>query len=432
MKSASILATILLSTVAAAFAQAPSSTLTREQAEQLAIKNNPRISISKLLALAQHEVVREVRSTELPNLQASISAVEPNDSAARISGVGITAPRLIEHIGGGVELSQLITDFGRTPNLVAASRLSEKAEIANAQATTADIVLATDQIFYSAQEAQATLRVAQQTQAQRETVTKQVTALTNSKLKSTLDQSFAEVNSSQAQLLVLDAQDNFDAALAQLNAILGLETTTPYILIDEANPLPPPPPDSDVLVKLALQQRPDLVALDDARLAADKFRIAQRDQALPAVAAIGTVGGTAVGDRQFFPESWYGAIGLSVQVPIFNGFRYSADTQEAALRERAAQERVRDLRTRIVRDVHTSWLSANSSFQRVAVAAQLLRQADLALQLAQTRYNLGLSSIVELSQAQLQQTEAAIGDANARYQYRFALSALQFQTGTQP
>jgi outer membrane protein len=432
VKSASICAIVLLTTLSPAFGQAPSTALTREQAEQMAIKNNPTISISKLLALAQHQVVREVRSAELPNLQGSLAAVEPNDSASRISAVGITAPRLIEHIGGGVELSQLITDFGRTPNLVASSQLSEKAQIANAKATTADIVLATDQAFYLALQAQATLRVTQQTESERQAVANQVTALTKSKLKSTLDQSFAEVNLSQAQLLVLDARNNLDAALAQLNSILGLETTTPFTLVEEANALPAPPPDSDVLVKLALQQRPDLVALDDASQAAEKFRIAQRDQMLPTLNAIGTVGGTPVGDKQNFPENWYGAIGLSVQVPIFNGFRYSADTQEAALRERAAQERVRDLRTRIVRDVYTSWLSANSSFKRVAVTEQLLKQANLALQLAQTRYNLGLSSIVELSQAQLQQTEAAISDANARFQYRFALSALQFQTGAQP
>src|SRR5258705_54497 len=91
------------------------------------------------------------------------------------------------------ELSQLITDFGRTPNLVASSQLSEKAQIPNAKATTADIVLATDQAFYFALQAQATLRVTQQTESERQAVANQVAALTNSKLKSTLDQSFAEV-----------------------------------------------------------------------------------------------------------------------------------------------------------------------------------------------------------------------------------------------
>lgn len=411
---------------------APLLTLNREQAEQLAIKNNPNISVSKLLALAQHQVVREVRSRELPDLQGTLAAVQPNDSANRISGIGLTAPRIIQHFGAGVELSQLITDFGRTSNFVASSKYSELAQTANAQATVDDIVLATDQAFYTALEAQATLRVAHQTESARLTVSNQITALTNSKLKSTLDQSFAEVALSQSRLLVLDAQNNLDASFAQLNQILGLGKTESFTLLDDATPLPPPPQDSAGLIQAALQQRPDLAALQADQQAADKFRLAQRDQMLPTVSALAAVGGTPVGEPHDFAQRWYGAAGLSVEIPIFNGFRYNADTQEAALRTRAAGERVRDLRDRITRDVITSALSARTAFQRVTVTAELLKQSNLALNLAQTRYQLGISSIVELSQAQLQQTEAAIADANAHYQYRFAISALAFQTGSHP
>ena len=90
---------------------------------------------------------------------------------------------------------------------------------------------------------------------------------------------------------------------------------------------------------------------------------------------------------------------------------------------------MRDLRDRIARDVQVTWLQAQTAYQRVSVSEQLLNQANLALDLSQTRYKLGLSSIVELSQAQLQQTEAAIGSATARYSYLASLSALRFQTG---
>ena len=86
----------------------------------------------------------------------------------------------------------------------------------------------------------------------------------------------------------------------------------------------------------------------------------------------------------------------------------------------------------IVRDVETAWLDANNAFTRLGVTAQLLNQANESLGLAQTRYKLGLSSIVELSQAQLQQTEAEITNTNAQYQYRLTLAALNFQTGVQP
>jgi len=82
--------------------------------------------------------------------------------------------------------------------------------------------------------------------------------------------------------------------------------------------------------------------------------------------------------------------------------------------------------------VRKAWLSATTSFQRVGVAAELAKEADLSLSLAQSRYQLGLGSIVELSQAQLQQADAAIGYVNAQYQYRLSLSTLNFEIGAQP
>jgi outer membrane protein len=119
---------------------------------------------------------------------------------------------------------------------------------------------------------------------------------------------------------------------------------------------------------------------------------------------------------------------VNVDIPVFNGFLYTARAREAALREQATQERLIDLRNRIARDVRTSWLNANTAYQRVDVTTQLLNQANLALDLAQTRYKLGLGSIVELSQAQLQQTQAQISGAQASYDYRLTLAVLRYET----
>lgn len=92
-------------------------------------------------------------------------------------------------------------------------------------------------------------------------------------------------------------------------------------------------------------------------------------------------------------------------------------------------EQVRQLRDVMARDVPTTYLAVQSTYQKIAVAAQLLQPANLALDLAQTRYKLGLGSIVELSQAQLPPTEASIGNTNPRYDYQSALASLRFQTG---
>lgn len=412
--------------------------LTRLQAEQLAIKNNPRISVGRLLALAQHQVYRETRAAAWPNFSGAVTAVDSKEGS-RIGAGSLTASRLLEHAGAGVTLSQLITDFGHTTNLMSSSKLLEKAQNANALATTEDIVLATDEAFYNALQAQALLKVANQTVTTRQSVEHQINELTQSKLKSTLDLSFAQVNLSQAKLLQLDAQNNVASSIAALSAVLGFDKEVRYELVEEEAQLPSPPPDVDVLISTALQQRPDLQALNFDQQAAEKFRRAQRDLLFPSISALGIAGATPVRPDCFggcfpnyFISSWYGAVGVNMNIPIFNGFLFSSQASEARYRANAATESTRDLRDRVVRDVRTAWLATNTAFQRVSVAQELLKEANLALDLAQGRYQLGLSSIVELSQAQLQQTDAAIGYVNAQYQYRLALSTLNYEIGVQP
>ena len=411
--------------------QTAATPLTREQAEQTALGNNPRITVSHLVALAQHQVVREARSGELPTLTGSLTAEAANDGS-RVASGAISDSRLFQHAGGGVAFSQLITDFGHTTNLVASSKLLERAQNANEIASKEDIVLATDQAFYNALQAQALLRVAQQTVSTRQATQGQVNQLTQNKLRSTLDLSFANVTVSQAQLLLLDASNNASATMAALDEVLGLDHQVQYTLVDSTTAAPPPPPDVDVLVQLAMKQRPDLQSLDYSRQAAQKLSRAQEDQKLPTITALGTVGGTPVRPGQYFRSSWDGGIAANVNIPIFNGFLFSAQAREASLRANAAGEQTRQLRNQIVRDVRTAWLEANNAFLRIGVTAELLNQSNQSLGLAQTRYQLGLSSIVELSQAQLQQTQADISHTNADYQYRVALAALNYQIGAQP
>lgn len=405
--------------------------LTRSQAEQMAIKNNPSVSIAKLLALAQHQVYRETRAAELPTAQAAVTAVEAED-ASRISAGSLTASRLFEHAGVGGGFSQLLTDFGRTRNLVASSILQEKAQKANAVATQYDIELATDQAFFNALEAQQTLKVAQQNVTMRQTMQSQISQMTMNKLKSTLDLSFANVNLSQGKLLALDAQNNVDSTMAALDAVLGLDHQVTFDLIDDGPGIQLPPPDVDQLIQEGLKQRPDLQATQFREQAEVKFSHAQRDQLLPTIVASGTVGTVPIRPAQYYTTNWWGGIGMNIGLPVFNGFLYTAQAKEASLRAQVASEQTRDLRDRIVRDVRTAWLVANTSYQRVGVTAELLQEANLGLTLAQTRYQMGLSSIAELSQAEYQQTDAAIGNANAQYQYRMALATLNYQMGIAP
>ena len=110
---------------------------------------------------------------------------------------------------------------------------------------------------------------------------------------------------------------------------------------------------------------------------------------------------------------------------------FKAREAEAGYKAKAAEQNLLDLGNRVSRDVRLAWLSADTAYQRINLAAQLLSRAREALDLAQERYRLGLSSIVELSQAQLNVTVAEIENANAKYDYLIQRAVLNFQSAQQ-
>ncbi len=400
-----------------------------QDAEALALKNNPQISVYRLLALASQQVTRQAKSAYYPNVYGSLTAVEP-DQGSRIAAGNLNNPVVFQRAAGGLTLSQLITDFGRTNNLVATSALRAKAADMNSTATAEQVKLAVDQAFYNALQTAALLQVAQQTVSERQAVSDQITALYENKLRSELDLSFANVNLAQAKLLLLDAQNNQQAALSQLSNILGYATEQNFELVDTQKELKPPSDQVSQLVDEAFSNRPEIAAQNYEFQAAQHFQKAERDLLFPSIEALGVAGRTpfssSIAGVPVF-RSWYGAVGVNVNIPVFNGFLYPARSKEAALRAQADEQQLRDLKDRIANDVRTSWLSAINAYNRISVTQQFVDQANLAVDLSQTRYSLGLSSIVELSQAQLQQTEAQIQYAAAKYQYRIAEATLRFQ-----
>lgn len=402
--------------------------LTLADAERMAIQHNPNISLARLLALAQAQVTREVRSNELPTAIGNLTAVDAHQNSRITAGL-LNNPTVFNRAAAGLTVSQLITDFGRTHNLVKSAQSNAKAQLENERATEQDITLTVNQAFYQALTAQAVLQVAEQTLAERQATLDQVTAMTKAKLRSTLDQSFADVQTSQAKLMVLDAQNSEQNAMAALNDVLGSEQNQPYTLVDPTPPNPEPAPqDTEPLVESALTARPDLAALNDNFTAAKQFSRAERDLWMPTVSALGAAGDTPVRSDQI-QSSWYAAAGANVTIPVFNGFLFNAREQEAKVRSDAAREQVRKLRDQIARDVRVAALNAQNAFQKIGVTQEMLNQANMALDLANSRYKIGLSGIVELTQAQLSETEAQIAYTTARYSYETALAELRFQLG---
>ena len=411
-----------------AAAQTPTR-LTLQQAEALAIQNHPQIAAAQNEVNFANQQVVVNRAAYYPNASLDASASQGN-RGARIGAGDLPASRLFNRVSPGVVVRQLVTDSGRTPNLVASARAAAQSAAQTSQATRYDVLVEVDRTYFDLLRSQATVRVAEQTVAARQLLADQVTELARNQLRSQLDVSFADVNVSEAKLLLLRAQDNVQQAMAELGRAIGSDQPANYSLVEEALPTGPPGSPND-LVAQAFANRPELQSLRFSRDAAYKFYEAEKDLSRPTVAAVAVAGGIPyINNPTSSPiPAEYEGIGANVTFPVFNGHLFSARREAALQRALESDQRLRDEQEILARDVRVAWANANDAYQRIDVTAQFLRQASLGLELAQGRYSLGLASIVELTQAQLSLTQAQIENLTAKYDYQTQYAVLQYTLG---
>jgi outer membrane protein len=403
--------------------------LTLQEAEAMAIQNHPQVQAAQNEVNYANQQIVENRAAYYPNVTGDLTGSQANN-LARLGAGDLTASRLFDRFGQGVIVNQLITDSGRTSNLIASSRLQAQATAQTSQATRYDVLLQVNRAYFGVLNAQGVVKVAEETVGARQLLSDQVTELGKNLLRSQLDVSFAEVEVSQAKLLLLRAQDGMQVALAELGRAMGSDQPANYQLADEPLPQGPPAP-ADALIAQALSNRPELAGLRFSRDSAYKFADAEKDLSRPTVTAV-AVGGFLpfINTPATAPiPAEYEGVAANVSIPLFNGHLFTARREAAAQRALESDQRLRDEQQRVARDVRVAWAGANDAFQRIDVTAQFLRQAALALDLARGRYDLGLASIVELTQAQLNLTQAEIENLNAKYDYQTANAALQYAIG---
>lgn len=431
---------------AGAFAQTPAQTpprtppapqaaaqttqmLTLAQAVEIALRNHPRIAAAQNIEAATGQQVVEARAAYYPALNAEVTGSQ-GDYLSRIGAGALTTSQLFNREGEGLVVNQLISDFGRTGSLVASSRFQAQAAAQSTLATRYDVILGVNRAYFGVLQSQALVRVAQETVTQRRTLDDQVTALGKAQLKSQVDVSFADVNLSEAQLMLIRARDALQQAFVDLNRALGQDAApVQYQLAEGALPAAPPA-SVDELVGQAIQNRPELADLRLRYQAAQKFEAAERDLKRPNVNLV-AVGGALPYIEQnprVTPEGYEG-IAVNLEIPIFNGHLFTAREEAARYQSLAANQRLRDQQQQVEHDVRGAWLAANTAYQRIPVTIQMISQAQLAQDLAQGRYDLGLASIVELTQAQLNLTQAQIENVGAQYEYESAYAVLQYTIG---
>jgi outer membrane protein len=409
---------------AAVWSQNPAM-MSLAEAQQIALRNHPRIASAELAAQAGGFVVKQIRSAYYPTVSGNVTGVG-TDRGSVLSAGALTTSSIYTRQASGVVANQLLTDFGRTSSLEQSARLRVASENRNVTNTRAEVLMEVLQAYYRALASESVLNVARATLNLRRLTLRQVSALARSALRSTLDVSFAQVNESQAQLDLFHAENDATASHARLSAAIGYDRDQPFSLSDE--PLPAPlDPNVDALIELAKRERPDLAALELNHEALNRYADAERRLRNPTISAVAAAGVAPVRDDRL-PET-YSAAGVNLNIPVLNGGLFKARREEAESRAAAAAKDVQDLALRIARDVRIAWLDANDAFRRLDVTARMVAEAKEAMRLAQARYDNALGSIVELNQAQLNETTAEIAAASAKYEYLERRAELSYAMG---
>jgi outer membrane protein len=406
-------------------AENPANALTLADAEACALKNQPRLLAEQFRAEAAKKRVGEPRASYFPQVSGNLTAVEANGDTAVAAGA-LTTSSISTRSAGGASLVQMITDFGRTSNMVQSARFEARAAEQSEESIRQSILMQVEEAYFSAQAAESVRKTAQAVLDFRRVTLRQLSALAQSQLRSTLDVQFAQVMVSEAELAAVRADSSVQKTEAQLAAAMGEEGEANYILADE--PLPANPgADPAGYIKEAIADRPDLKALQLHSQSALHEARAERDLNYPTVNALAAGGEVPIHDPTIHRN--YGAAGVNINVPIFNGGLYSARSAAAKLNAEAAGKDATVREVEIVRDVRMTWADARDAYLQIAVTQRLVDEANVAMRLAKARYDAGLGSIVELNQAELNQTSALITAATTRFDYLHAMTAFQFAMG---
>ena len=401
--------------------------LTLTQAESTALQHEPALQAALFRARAAAQQTAERASVLQPQLNANVTGALVADTGTATAAGFLTTSSLSDRFAFGGALSQLVTDFGHTRALIDATRFEAEAASQRATLTRAEIRLHVRDAYYQALGAEAVLRAAISARDTRALVARQTGELAKSQLRSTLDVNFAEVLESQAELAVVQARTAVLQQRAALGAAMGSPEPVTAPLAAGMVTAPNPPQGLQPLLADASKERADLLAARDDARSAQRFATSQHRLYYPSLTVLAAGGEIPYRDHTL--QDNYAAAGFNLQIPVLNGGLFHADQLDAELQAKARTRDAEETRVQVSRQVHDAWYAATEAFTSITVANRLVAQSREALRLAQARYDAGLGSIVELNEAQMNETSAEITTADANATYLARQAALQFVTG---
>lgn len=422
------------------------SLLTLAEAISTGLATHPLLERSRYSTLIAKALTRQTRGDRYPWLEASIAGSSGSLRIITTDGKAIhdrgghgfdPGGALAKHnqnmVSGGFLLNQLISDFGYTAHRILAAEANEAASEKVILTNKAFVILNVQKAYLNSLLQQSLVTIATETVRQRQAIRDQVQALYQHQLKSKVDLDLMLVEVSSAELSLIKAQNDLKQSFAALNNAMGIEGPDRYQL--EQIPIQVTPSQTvETLVATGLRDRPELLGNRDRLVASEELLQAIKSLNFGSLSAVGSIGMTQYGEvhdggipSDGMAPFW--GFGVTMKVPLFTGFRIQNQIKEASHRKGETEEELQALANEIVLQIIRSYLTRTTNAGQIALEQERVTFSKEALLLAQTRYRLGLSPIVEIVRATAVLFESESRLAEARYIYKTSESVVAYATG---
>jgi TolC family type I secretion outer membrane protein len=321
-------------------------------------------------------------------------------------------------------VNQLLYDFGKTPGLLDESKSTYQQTREDYSGNRQKVVLDARTAYFGYLAAQRAVKVEEDNVAQNQALLKQAQGFYQVGLRAKIDVTKAEANLYDAEASLIRAKNLVDLTRVNLMTALGLKTF-PYKHLEDILEVTPQPQSLGELKTQAVRQRPELLKnryQQDFNDAALKVAKAGYFPALTSSAAYGWQGALYP-----LPSNWWVGVGLTF--PLFEGLATTYNVRVANANTRATLANSEVLQQDINKEVEQSFLDLQSGWELVRSTKKAMEAARENFRLAQGRYQVGVGSIIEVTDAQVQLSRADLRYVQALYDYRVSEAKLDKAVG---
>jgi len=390
----------------------------------IALAEHPSLKAATASVQAGHERVHEAASNYLPQVTALYSAARRNTSAGARTGTAVNTPQVtFNFYDTGVSFTQVLFDFGQTLHNIRAAQGSEQALDADRSTQQATVVLNVKQAYFNVLAARRLLVVADETVGQNQKHLEQAAGRFRVGMAAKFDVTQVQVQLAQAELNQLTARNNVSLARETLRNALGLTGPLDFDVVDNFDVHAAQINETDALAA-AYDKRPELQSFRAQEFAANEQIAALQTNYLPNISGNGNYMWS--GSEYPLQSNW--DIGANVNLSIFSGGLTTAQIGEQKFNLANIRFNEEVERQGIALEVRQATLNLQQAQESIRVAAKAQESARENLELAEGRYNTGVGSIIELTDAQTSRTSAEASYVQALYNYKTSLAALEKAT----